>query len=107
VLTFVVRRLLATVLVVLAASFIVFSLTSISGDPLLDLKGSNAPNRQERIDARIEQLNLNDPVPVRYVAWLGGAAKCLIGQCDLGTAFSRGDQPVTDAIGSAVSSTLS
>ena len=105
-LTFVVRRLLATVLVVLAASFIVFSLTSISGDPLLDLKGSNAPNRQERIDARIEQLNLNDPVPVRYVAWLGGAAKCLIGQCDLGTAFSRGDQPVTDAIGSAVSSTL-
>jgi peptide/nickel transport system permease protein len=105
-LTFVVRRLLATVLVVLAASFIVYSLTSISGDPLADLKGSSSPNRQERIDARTEQLRLNDPIPVRYVSWLGGAAKCVIGQCDLGTSFTRGDQPVTAALASAVGSTL-
>lgn len=105
-LTFVVRRLLATLLVVLAASFIVFSLTSISGDPLADLKESSSANRQERIDARIAELRLNDPVPVRYVAWLGGAAKCLIGQCDLGDSFTRGNQPVTDALGSAITSTL-
>ena len=105
-LTFVVRRLLATVLVVLAASFIVYNLTANSGDPLADLKASSSANRQERIDARTEQLKLDEAVPVRYVYWLGGAAKCVIGQCDLGDSFTRGDQPVTDALGSAVGSTL-
>ena len=73
-LTFVVRRLLATILVVLAASFIVYNLASISGDPLLDLKGSSSPNRQELIDQRIETLRLDLPVPVRYFTWLGKAA---------------------------------
>jgi peptide/nickel transport system permease protein len=105
-LTFVVRRLLATILVLLAASFIVYNLASISGDPLLDLKGSSAPNRQELIDQRIETLRLDLPVPVRYFTWLGKASGCLYGQCDLGQAFSRGGQEVTAAIGSAVSSTL-
>lgn len=105
-LTFVVRRLLATILVVLAASFIVYNLASISGDPLLDLKGSSAPNRQELIDQRTEELRLDLPVPVRYFTWLGDASGCLYGQCDLGQAFTRGGQEVTEAIGSAISSTL-
>jgi len=105
-LTFVVRRLLATILVLLAASFIVYNLASISGDPLLDLKGSSAPNRQELIDQRTQLLRLDLPVPVRYFTWLGKAAGCLYGHCDLGQAFSRGGQEVTTAIGSAVSSTL-
>ncbi|MDI2099646.1 ABC transporter permease [Ruicaihuangia caeni] len=105
-LSFVVRRLLATVLVLVAASFVVYNLTANYGDPLADLKGSKAPNRQELIDQRIEMLNLNEPSIVRYVYWLGGAAKCLIGQCDLGQSYIRGNQPVTEALASAAGSTI-
>ena len=35
---FAVRRLFATALVLLAASFVVYLLTAISGDPLLELR---------------------------------------------------------------------
>jgi peptide/nickel transport system permease protein len=104
--TFVLRRLVATILVLTAASFIVFNLTAISGDPLQDLKGSSAPNRQERIDQRIEELNLNSPPVVRYFLWLPGAAKCLIGQCELGDSFVRGGLPVTQVVGAAANSTI-
>jgi peptide/nickel transport system permease protein len=106
VLTFILRRLGAILLVLLVASFIVYTLTSIGSDPLRELRGSNAPNREEQIAMRIEKLNLNTPVIVRYFLWLGGASKCLIGQCDLGIAFSRSDQPVTAAVANAANSTI-
>ena len=105
-LTFILRRLGAIALVLLVASFIVYNLTAITADPLQDLKGSSAANRQELIDNRIELLRLDLPAPVRYFTWLGGAAKCFIGQCDLGIAFSRSNQPVTEAVASAASSTI-
>jgi peptide/nickel transport system permease protein len=106
VLTFILRRLGAIALVLLVASFIVYTLTAITADPLEDLKGSNAPNRQEMIDNRIELLRLDLPVVVRYFTWLAGAAKCFIGQCDLGIAFSRSNQPVTEAVATAAASTI-
>jgi peptide/nickel transport system permease protein len=106
VLTFILRRLGAIVLVLLVASFIVYNLTAITADPLADLKGSSAANRQELIDNRIELLRLDLPAPVRYFIWLGGASKCFIGQCDLGIAFSRSNQQVTDAVASAAASTI-
>ncbi|MDY0911135.1 ABC transporter permease [Microbacterium sp. CFBP9034] len=105
-LTFILRRLGAILLVLLVASFIVYTLTAITADPLADLKASNAPNRQEAIDNRTELLRLDLPPVIRYFAWLGGAAKCFIGQCDLGVAFSRSNQPVTEAVASAASSTI-
>lgn len=105
-LTFILRRLGATILVLLVASFIVYTLTAISQDPLADLKGSNAPNRQEMIDNRTELLRLDLPPVIRYFTWLGGASKCLILQCDLGVAFTRSNQPVTEAVSAAAASTI-
>ncbi|MEJ1155853.1 ABC transporter permease [Microbacterium marmarense] len=108
-LTYILRRLGATVLVLLVASFIVYTLTAITADPLADLKGSSAPNRDELIAFRTEQLRLDLAIPLRYFVWLGGAAKCLVPgvlECDLGAAFSRSYQPVTDALGSAAASTI-
>lgn len=105
-LTYILRRLGATILVLLVASFIVYTLTSIGTDPLADLKQSNASNRQELIDNRIEKLSLDVPPVLRYFTWLGGASRCLILQCDLGIAFSRSDQPVINAVSTAASSTI-
>ncbi|MGN8550965.1 UNVERIFIED_CONTAM: ABC transporter permease [Microbacterium sp. SLM126] len=105
-LTFILRRLGAILLVLLVASFIVYTLTAITADPLRDLKGSNAPNRQEMIDNRIELLQLNLPIVARYFIWLAGAAKCFIGQCDLGVAFSRSNQPVVESLSAAAASTI-
>jgi peptide/nickel transport system permease protein len=106
VLTFLLRRLGAILLVLLVASFIVYTLTAIGSDPLRDLRGSSAPNREEQIAYRIEILNLDLPPVVRYFTWLGGAAKCLVLQCDLGLSYTRGNQPVTEALASAAGSTI-
>lgn len=46
----------------------------------------------ERIEAVREQLDLDDPAPIRYARWLGGAL-----QGDLGRPV-RVDQPVADLI---------
>ena len=105
-LTFLLRRLGAILLVLLVASFIVYTLTAIGSDPLRDLRGSSAPNRDEQIAYRIEVLNLDLPPVLRYFTWLGGAAQCFIFQCDLGVAYSRSNQPVTDALATAAGSTI-
>ncbi|GAA2970089.1 peptide/nickel transport system permease protein [Microbacterium terrae] len=108
-LTFILRRLGATLLVLLVASFVVYTLTAITSDPLNDLRGSSAPNREELIAFRTAQLGLDQPIVVRYFSWLAGASKCLVPfvlECDLGTAFTRSYQPVTDAVGAAASSTI-
>lgn len=89
--TYIVRRLIAAVLILLGASFIVYMLTAVSGDPLLDLRESNSPNRETLIQQRIALLDLNVPPPLRYFDWLGGAVSCLIpfaASCDLGTSVA-------------------
>ena len=105
-LTFVLRRTLATFLVLLAASFVVYLLTAYSGNPLADLIGSRDPNREELIAERIRELNLETPVPLRYFSWLAGVGGCFIGQCDLGQSYVT-NQEVTAALAAAVPATLS
>ena len=105
-LSFILRRLLATGAVLLVASFIVYVLTAYSGDPLRDLRISNDPNAQIKIADLTERLQLDVPPVARYFLWLTGAAGCLIGRCDLGPAISRGEQPVIEALGTAIGSTL-
>ena len=103
---FVFRRAAATLMVLLVASFIVYQLTAISGDPLLELRGSRDPDVQYKIQYLSDLLMLDVPPAVRYFYWLGGAAGCLIGQCDLGIAVSRGEIPVTEALAGAIASTV-
>ncbi len=103
-LTFLSRRLIASVLVLLAASYIVYILSANSGDPLDDLRQSSARNKEQLIQQRIALLQLDVPAPLRYFIWLGGVLKIFIGQLDLGK--SRGGQPVTALLGSAVGVTI-
>lgn len=103
---FVIRRLAATLVVLLVASFIVYVLTAMSGDPLADLRAAGTRDALVKLASLEERLNLDVPPALRYFLWLGGAAGCLIGRCDLGISIAQGEQPVIDALSSAMGSTL-
>ncbi len=76
---FVVRRLIISLGVFLAATFVLYALTASSGNPLADLANlPNAADRELRIAARTELLNLDDPIPVRWAKWLAGVAGFLV-----------------------------
>ncbi len=72
---FVIRRLIASFFVLLAATFLMYNLVAFSGDPLEDLRTSNAPNKEQLIESRTRLLNLDVIPPLRYFLWLGGVIR--------------------------------
>jgi peptide/nickel transport system permease protein len=68
---FVIRRLIASFFVLLAATFLMYNLVALSDDPLEELRLSNAPNKEELIESRIKLLRLDVIPPLRYFLWLG------------------------------------
>jgi len=68
--SFIIRRLLIAIPLVLLSSVLVFLLVANSGDPLADLKGRNPPVPPQVIQAREHQLLLDQPLPQRYWHWL-------------------------------------
>ena len=64
-LTFLSRRIVVSILVLLAASFLVYILSASSGDPLAQLRTSTARNKEEQIHQKILLLHLNVPIPIR------------------------------------------
>lgn len=105
--SYIARRVLVSILILVAASFIMYVLAANSGDPLADLRNSTSSNRQALIDARVNAQHLNVIPPLRWGIWLAGAAKCVIpfaNQCDLGTTFTN--QPVTQLLPQAMSATV-
>jgi len=88
---YVVRRILSTIPLLLVGTFIVFTLTAISGDPLARLATADVDEAAyERI---IELYNLDQPIPVRYVNWMSSAI-----QGDMGPAPSQGSQPTFNIV---------
>lgn len=69
-LTFVARRVLASIFVLLGASYLMYNLTAYAGDPLADLRASSAPNREQLIESRTKLLDLDIPPPIRFFHWL-------------------------------------
>lgn len=102
--SFIARRILVSVLILIAASFIMYNLAAIAGNPLQDLQSSSSPNRDQLIAARTAAQHLNLIPPLRWGLWITGVGKCVIGQCDLGTTFSN--QPVAQLLPQAVGSTI-
>jgi peptide/nickel transport system permease protein len=70
-LSFIIRRMLISIPLVLLASVLVFLLVANSGDPLAELKSRNPPVPQQVIENREHDLGLDKPLPQRYVSWLG------------------------------------
>lgn len=103
---FVLRRIAVSILVLVAASFIMYVLAANAGDPLQDLRGSSSPNKDQLIAARVAALDLDVPPVLRWFLWLGGAAQCLVpfGTCDLGLTLSNA--PVTTILPAAMLATI-
>jgi len=71
-LTFIVRRLLYSVVVLVAASFIIFSFVSLVSDPLAFIRMT--PDVSEQTLKNLEdRKHLTEPIPVRYLYWVQDA----------------------------------
>ena len=60
-------------MVLFAVTLLTFLSLNLLGDPLKSILGPQYADRELREQVR-EDLNLDDPIPVRYVQWLGDAA---------------------------------
>lgn len=69
---FIVRRLLVSIPILLASTFLSFFLVTISGDPLAVFRQSTDPNREQQMAQMRRLLELDKPFHERYVDWLTG-----------------------------------
>lgn len=93
--TYVVRRLLLAIPTMLGITILAFTALALApGDPITSLIDPELLSRlsQEQLDALRHELGLDQPVPVRYLIWLGG-----ILQGDLGYSVVN-NRPVIDDI---------
>ncbi|GAA2403728.1 ABC transporter permease [Nonomuraea africana] len=74
---FLVRRLLNYVVLVVVATSLAYMLAAAALDPRANYEGRNPPLPPAVIDARLDELNLNNRTPLfaRYVTWAGGVAR--------------------------------
>lgn len=80
------------VLLLLAVSMLTFGAMNLLGDPLFNILGprvgDTSPEGLELIAAAEAEYNLDQPLPVRYVKWLGAFVTG-----DFGVQFSNDGQP--------------
>jgi peptide/nickel transport system permease protein len=104
---FIAGRLVDAIPVLLLSSLLVFAILHlVPGDPIDAMMGAasfgiSTPESQAKLVAEIRaQLGLNDPLPLQYLHWLGGALRL-----DFGESFIR-HQPVASLIAQRLPSTL-
>ena len=93
--TYIIRRLLQMIPVILGATFLIFAMVfALPGDPLAGKCGER-PCPPAYAAAFREKYNLNDPLPVQYGKYLGNLAKG-----DLGETYQRhqGHRPAQAAL---------
>ncbi|MHA6631563.1 ABC transporter permease [Pseudonocardia sichuanensis] len=92
---FLVRRLVNYVVLLLVATFLTFSLASLTFNPLAPLTERNPPVPAEVIDAKRAELRLDEPIPQRFALWMADAVRGDFGTTVTGTPIS--DQLVSRA----------
>ena len=97
-LAYIVRRLLQSILVLIAVGFIAFSLFNYVGDPINNMVGVEATDAER--DATRKRLGLDDPFPVQFARFVGNAV-----QGDFGQSY-RLSIPVETAIAERLPATL-
>ncbi len=86
---FLVRRLVNYVALCLVATFLAFSLAALTFDPVGRLMERNPPPPQSVIDAKRAELHLDEPIPTRFVTWLGGVVQGDFGRTTVNTSVSE------------------
>jgi peptide/nickel transport system permease protein len=86
---FLVRRLLNYIVLCLVATFLAFSLAALTFDPVGRLMERNPPPPQSVIDAKRAELRLDEPIPTRFAAWMGGVVQGDFGQTTVNTSVSE------------------
>lgn len=97
--SYLVKRLLMALPVILGVTIISYCIISLAPGDAVDLMVDPSLNKADIAQMR-EQLGLNDPIPVRYAKWLGHLV-----QGDLGYSFLNG-KPVGERIGERIGPTL-
>ena len=99
ILKLVAQRVALGILLLFAASILIFTGTSIlPGDVAQQILGQSAT--PEALENLRRELGLNEPPVSRYFSWLGGVL-----QGDLGTALTNG-RDIAESLGSRLSNTL-
>jgi peptide/nickel transport system permease protein len=97
--SYVVRRLLQGIVILLIISFAGFVLTNLSGSPLTQY--TNNPRISQADKERIaHELGVDQPIPIQYLGWLGKAI-----HLDFGFSFTT-REPVIDRITQRLPKTL-
>jgi peptide/nickel transport system permease protein len=92
---FLLSRLVQLVAVLLTVSFVCFAALNLLGDPLFNLFGPTLLEAESNPDVAAQvadaeaQFHLDDPLPVRYVKWLGD-----VSQGEFGRSYKT-QQPVS------------
>lgn len=93
-LIYAVRRTLAAIPLVLAATSIVFVLTSLGGDPVTAKLATCTTCDASAYQRLIDLYELDKPIyPQRYMSWLSDAVTG-----DLGVSLTQGERPVKDIL---------
>jgi peptide/nickel transport system permease protein len=97
--TYIIRRVLYSIPVILVSTFIIFTFVSVSGDPLAFIKMQPNASR-DTIENITKREHLDDPIPVRYVYWMQEAVTEKFG----GTLV--GDRPIWPDLKRVMGNTL-
>lgn len=91
-LRYIIKRLLLLIPIILGVSAIIFALKSFTpGDPARQILGNDAT--QEQVDAKREELGLNDPVIVQYFRYIGGIIRG-----DFGDSYRTGEPVLSEIL---------
>ena len=63
---FLLRRLINYLVLCLVATFLAFALASLTFEPLAKLQGQNPPPSADAIEAKRQELRLDEPIPQRF-----------------------------------------
>jgi len=85
---FLMRRLANYVVLCLVATFLAFSLASLTFNPLASFAERTPPPPAEVVAAKRLELRLDEPIPTRFTGWLGGVTKGDFGTTVTGTDIS-------------------
>ncbi len=91
--SYIIKRILYLIPILLGVSAIIFILKTFTpGDPARQILGNDAT--QEQVDAKREELGLNDPVVVQYVRYIGN----IVLHGDFGDSYRTGEPVLSEIL---------